>query len=396
MTAVTFEVVTSELSFAALAGSWNDLVRAMPRPSPFLLHGWLLEWWRHFGRGSELAVHVAFRDRELVAALPLFVRSMHGLRVGEFLGSDESALADLLLAAGEDPSIGSELAERVRASRLDLVDLFGLPERSRLALALRSELRLVERVEAPTLNTTSGWDAVYRARTSSGRRKLHRRSKRQLAALGRLEISVARTPQELESALEDAFHLHTLRWRGRPDHSSFGTRDGAAFHRAALAALRTDDVARIITLRLDGRPIAFDYYFVLCKRMYFHRLAFDPALARYSPGLICTLAALEAACAEGVERVEFLGGSERYKLDLADSREPLYQCLGLASSPYAQAFVAARLVSIRMRLRLKRSGVFVRLYNHWLGRARLVAVPLLHRSEVPGARRSSGARGPKD
>ena len=68
------ETVSSEADFARLAG-WDDLVRAMPRPSPFLLHPWLLEWWRHYGRDDELAVHVAYRGDRLVGALPLCTRS---------------------------------------------------------------------------------------------------------------------------------------------------------------------------------------------------------------------------------------------------------------------------------------------------------------------------------
>ena len=45
-----------------------------------------------------------------------------------------------------------------------------------------------------------------------------------------------------------------------------------------------------------------------------------------------TLDAIEAAAAEGATRVEFLGGAERYKLELADRLEPLYQGLGLRGS----------------------------------------------------------------
>ncbi len=42
---------------------WDALVLAMPRPSPFLLHGWLLEWWRHHGRRSPPVRHVAREAR---------------------------------------------------------------------------------------------------------------------------------------------------------------------------------------------------------------------------------------------------------------------------------------------------------------------------------------------
>ena len=89
--------------------------------------------------------------------------------------------------------------------------------------------------------------------------------------------------------------------------------------------------------------------------MYVYRLAFDPALARYSPGQIATLAAIEAAAEEGATGVEFLGGDERYKMELADRQEPLYQGLGLARTVQGHAAVAGRLNAIRVRRFVKRS-----------------------------------------
>ena len=57
---------------------------------------------------------------------------------------------------------------------------------------------------------------------------------------------------------------------------------------------------------------------VVCQPMYVYRLAFDPAFGRFSRGVLNTLDAIEIAATEGVETVEFLGGAERYKLDLSD------------------------------------------------------------------------------
>jgi CelD/BcsL family acetyltransferase involved in cellulose biosynthesis len=368
---LTFGTISSDASFAALAGTWDELVRAMPRPSPFFLHGWLLEWWRHYGEGATLAVYVAYRGGAVVAALPLLVRSDRGLKVAKFLGGRQSALADLLLAEDEDSSVGKALAERARSSGQDMADLFGLPAESRLVAALGpSCLGLIERVEAPVLDLSGGWDAVYRAKMSSKTRSEHRRRRRRLSELGRLEITVARTREELEPALEEAFRLHALRWAGRSDGSGFVTPTGRRFHRAALRALAEIDVPRIVTLTLDGQAIAFHYYFALQGRMYCHRLAFDPALERFSAGLLNTLDAIEVASAEGLTRVEFLGGAEHYKMDLADRLEPLYGGIGLATSPRGRAVVAARLGAIRLRKRLKRSPRLRRFYLEGLAPVR--------------------------
>jgi CelD/BcsL family acetyltransferase involved in cellulose biosynthesis len=371
--ALELQMVTTIDDFHALRPEWDDLVRAMPRPTPFLLHAWLESWWRHYGDGAQLAVHTARRDGRLVAALPLLVRSELGISVASFLGGGQSALADLLLAPSEGASVAERLTRRVAASDVACVDFYGLPRNSVLERALGSSLEVVERVEAPVLDLTDGWDAVYRAKTSSKKRNLHRRRRRQLGELGRLEVVVAREPEDLLLALEESFRLHDLRWEGRPDGSGFATEEGRRFHRATVLGLAELDIPRIVLLTLDGRAIAFHYYFALEGRMYVHRLGFDPVLARYSPGLVNTLDTIEAAAAEGLTRVEFLGGAERYKLELADGFDPLCHGLGLARGLRAHALVKARLGAIQLRLRLKQWPALHHLYVDGLAPLRRAA-----------------------
>jgi CelD/BcsL family acetyltransferase involved in cellulose biosynthesis len=372
---LTLGTISSESSFAGLADEWDDLVRSRPRPSPFLLHAWLVERWRHYGDGAELAVHVAYRDGRLVGALPLCLRSRYGLRVLEFLGGD-TALADLLVADDELPEVATALAERAAADGQDFAVFSGLPAGSRLVAALGpGRLRLIERSEAPVLDLSLGWDEVYRSKLSSKKRSHHRRRRRQLAEAGHVEVEVARTADELERALEDAFTLHALRWHGRPDGSGFASPRGRTFHQAIVQALAPLDVPRIVTLKIDGRAVAFHYYLALEGRMYVHRIAFDPAFGRFSPGLINTLDAIEVAAEEGVTRVEFLGGAERYKVELADHLEPLYLGFGLAGSLRGKAAVEGRVGGIRLRKRLKRSPAFRRFYFEGLAPARRLLRP---------------------
>jgi CelD/BcsL family acetyltransferase involved in cellulose biosynthesis len=371
---VTLRTLSSGDDFDGLKGNWDKLVQAMQRPSPFLLHGWLREWWRYYGQGNRLAVHVAERDGVLVGALPLYVRRRFGLRVAEFMGGHRSALGDLLLAEGENRSVAQELAGLTGGSDHDLADLFGLPGNSVLASSLpRGRLRLIKRVEAPVMDLSAGWEAAYNAKTSSKTRALHRRRRRQLSELGKLETSIARTPEELSVAIEDAFRVHLLRWAGRPDGSEFATATGQLFHRGAIQALAETDVPRIVSLKLDGRVIAFHYYLALCGRMYVHRLAFDPALSRFSPGLVNTLDTIETAASEGLTAVEFLGGAERYKAELSDRLDPLYQGLGLVGTPAGRVAVASRAASIAARRRLKQSGRVRKFYFEQIAPARRVA-----------------------
>ena len=170
-------------------------------------------------------------------------------------------------------------------------------------------------------------------------------------------------------ALEDAFRLHSLRTRGRPDSTTFGSALGRRFHRAVLSRLAAKGIPRIVTLKLEGRAIAFHYYFALSGRMYTHRAAFDPSLRRYSPGIINTLDTLEAASAEGLTFVEFLN-ADRAKRDLADQVDGLFEGFGLARTRLARGALALGKASVRLRVALRDSAAAQRLYYDVYWRAR--------------------------
>jgi CelD/BcsL family acetyltransferase involved in cellulose biosynthesis len=359
---VRIETVSSESEFMQLAGSWDDLVRAMPRPSPFLLHGWLLEWWRHYGRRADLAVLVAYRGNRLIGALPLCIRRRAGLRVTEVVGGTWALLADVLIAPGEE-AVAGVLAENAASSGHDFANLFGLTGSSRLVAALPPDsLRVVERVEGPVLDLGAGWDAVYGAKTSSKFREKRRRRRRQLEALGTFETSIARTREELEPVIEDVFRLYELRWHGRRDASGFVTPTGRSFHRAALLRLADLDVPRLTTIRVDGRAIAFALALQLSGRTYGLTMAFDPAYGRFSPGTEAKLLSLEAAAGEGITRAELLGAAAAHKQRFTDRFEPVYQGIGLARTLRGRAAAEALIDGIRLRRRIKRSTTAQRLY----------------------------------
>ncbi|HXY17366.1 MAG TPA: GNAT family N-acetyltransferase [Gaiellaceae bacterium] len=355
--------------FAALSAQWDPLVHAMGRPSPFMLHAWLTEWWRHHGPYRQMLVEAAFAGDALVGAIPIEVEHRRlGTRVAHFMGRHHAALADVLVGAAFEESLPSALLERIR-QRVDYVDLFGLPATS--VLLGHTDTRrasVIERIAAPTLDLSEGWEVVYRKKTSSKRRNLHSRRRRQLAELGELEIEVASRPPELGAALEHAFRLHDLRWQGKPDGSEFTTPVGKEFNRAAIKAVAPQGIPHILTLSVAGRPIAFHYYLLMAETMYVHRLAFDPALSRHSPGLLATLYAIEHAAENGATRVEFLGGDERYKMELADTTAPLLECIGFPSTPRGILGVALTRSVISTRLRLKRSPRVRSLYFRLAGK----------------------------
>ena len=122
-----------------------------------------------------------------------------------------------------------------------------------------------------------------------------------------------------------------------------------------MLALADQDVARGLTIRLDGRPIAFSLYLQLAGRSYGMNMAFDPAYAQYGPGSEAKLQAIEASWSEGIRRIELLGTAAEHKRRFTDRFEPVYEGIGLARTRRGRAATEALLAGIRLRRALKRS-----------------------------------------
>ena len=367
---LSVRALTDVGALAQFDSAWDALVEAMPRPSPYLLSAWVTAWFAESAFQARPYVLIAERAGDLVGFAPFALQRRGHADVALFAGAHESALGDIVLAPGESPETARTLLDALPASGADVLDVFGLSAESVLAQAAGTRLRAIQRVESPVTEMPDGWDAAYKRHTSGNRRNQDRRRERQLGELGALEISLATDGETVLADLPDAFALHRLRWQGRPDGSTFGLPAGQRFQRIALPQLADEGRFAMLTMRLDGRPIAFHSWFIVGSSIYLHRNAFDAELSRYGPGLVALRHSLAAASEAGATRVEYLGGAEQFKRDLADRFEPLYQGFGLARGPVGRAYVARAQLAIAVRMRLKQNERLHRLYKSGALRAR--------------------------
>jgi CelD/BcsL family acetyltransferase involved in cellulose biosynthesis len=355
------ELVVGLSAFEGIAAGWDELVAAMPRPSPFLLHDLCATWWSRAGASELPVVAIARRGERLVGALPLEVRSVAGTRIASFPGQHNSALADLLLAPGEPLATGQALLRELHGAPYDIAWLYGLPGDSRLASVV-PDLKLSQRVESPVLEMPEGFDEVLKTRVRGDHRRGRQRHLRQLAEEGAIEFTVARTPDQLARDLPAAFDLMAVRRAGLPDDSGFSTPEGRRYYLELARRLGPRDVIRLLTLRLDGRPIAFEFYYVVATTMVFSMIAFDPELRRFSPGKLAFYESNSQASAEGVRRIELLGRLDQYKRELHPELAPLYVGVGLARGARGRAAGAALWLVIEARRRARESERLRRAY----------------------------------
>jgi CelD/BcsL family acetyltransferase involved in cellulose biosynthesis len=361
----SLRTLTGSEQFAQLdSAAWDRLVSAAARPSPYLLSTWVRSWLAEPSFEADPCIVVAERDGALVGAAPFILRRSGGARLASFVGAHESALGDILLAPDEGVATARSMLDGVIADgKPDAFDVFGLPSGSHLAEVTGQRMTMIQRVESPVTEMPDGWEAAYARHASARRRSNDRRRDRQLSEVGDVDYSFATDGETVLKDLPAAFELHRMRWEGRPDGSSFGTPGGQRFQLDVLPRLADEGHFSMLTVRIDGRPAAFQAWFAIGPCVYLYRNGYAEEVGRFGPGLIALRRAMAAASDAGATRMEYLGGNERYKQELSDRLDPLYQGYGLARGPVGHLYVAKARLSVAIRQRLKRSERLHQLYT---------------------------------
>jgi CelD/BcsL family acetyltransferase involved in cellulose biosynthesis len=308
--ATTVETIGDEPSRELLA-AWERLADDV-HASPFLYPGFVLAWWRAFGR-PPLSVVVTREDERVVALLPLVARggvlaspaNWHTPETG-LLAADEDAAAELVRAL---------LARGPR--RLALAFLDGAAE---LTDALRrtarsAGYRLVERrlANAPFLDLDGDWEAFEReAIPARDRRSLNRRARR-LAEQGRVWLDVSDGAGELEERYAEIVRIEQLGWKGERGTAVGSRPETLAFYRELARWAAERGWLRLQVLRLDEAPLAVAYAIEAHGVLHSMKTGYDPAHRSAGPGVMLMRETIRRGYEDGLRRIELLGDEEPYK-----------------------------------------------------------------------------------
>jgi CelD/BcsL family acetyltransferase involved in cellulose biosynthesis len=296
----------------AVAHGWDRLADRLAAP-PFVRPGWIVAWARAFAPGR-LRVLAAVREAELMGVLPFIERfgvvgapaNWH-TPVFSFLAVDREvsdALAREFVARGRlradvsfldvsDPNLG---AYRTAAERLGL------------SVAIRTIAR------SPYVQLGgSDWEAYRRSLARKLRKELDR-LRRRLDEQGTVSVDVANGDADFARSLEQGFGLETSGWKRERGTAIVSEPKIHRFYTEVAEWARTRGWLAMAFLRLDGRPIAFDFCLQSGGVVYALKGGFDPTFRRFGPGMLLTHESLRLAFERGVDSYEFLGDDARYKL----------------------------------------------------------------------------------
>ena len=290
--------------------AWDALAdRAGARP--FLRPGWISAWWRAFGSGR-LEILTAGSGDRLDAVLPV-VHRHGGIHAPSNWHTPQYGLLEAAEGAGSG-LVADLFASAPQVSLGFLSSLTGEVQHLDRAAQTHGYRTLVRPLERSTLVRMDGdWDAYDKGLSTSLRRDL-RRCRRRLDEQGRVWLDV----HEDVTGLDEALALERLGWKEQAGTAIASRPETRQFYTEVAHWAADRGWLRLIFLRVNDRPVAFQLALEDGVAHLGLKTGFDPQFRAMSPGRLIVYASLERAFAIGLQRFEFMGAADPYKLRFAN------------------------------------------------------------------------------
>jgi CelD/BcsL family acetyltransferase involved in cellulose biosynthesis len=224
-------------------------------------------------------------------------------------------IADCGGADIENPEAALELWRAIESlgARHNGVQLAQIEAESPLVqYAAQAGWSVIEAETCPVLTFPASYDEYVKGLGKNMREQIKRYPKR-LDKQFTTEYELAKTPAQLDVALDDLFRLHGKRWRARGQTGVLGLPSRQKFHRLVCEKFLENDWLRLWTLRCDGQAACVLLSYFWGGKYWFFIGGFEPELMRWSVGTCLFARVFQTAIEEGATEFDFLRGAEEYK-----------------------------------------------------------------------------------
>ena len=307
--------------------AWDQVLDLSDAATLFLTPWWQKMWWKHFGGGSELAVHVVSDGPRPIGVAPLVFSD----GVLDLLGAtDLFDYRDFIVERGFEEAFCNALLEHLSRREWHTLRLESVRESSPTLQALSSaaesagmSVEIEPEDVAPVAVLPPTWDEYVAGLSKKDRHELRRKIRR-LDGAGEVTRQVCGSPAQIPGMMDDFLRLHRA---SSPDKAEFMTAEREAFFLDAVGEAARRGGLRLETVALDGRPVASCLGFDYAGAFLLYNSGYDPVHYKLSVGIVSKALAIRGAIESGDRVFDFLRGSEDYKYRLGGQDRQVYRVL---------------------------------------------------------------------
>ncbi len=323
------DAYSSPTAFAGLAREWAALLTEATGYSIFATPEWAETWWRSFGGDSELHILAVRDDGDLLAIAPLFIEMVGGVPLVRLVGGIEvTDYTDIICAPGATAQVWKHVLAHLETEGHTNLDLHNVPGASATVdffrhLADEGTYQVTIAVEdvCPVLAPLPpDWESYLNTLNRMHRHELRRKLRRLMDNVD-LEAQVIWQHEDVAAAMDEFIALHRL---SSPDKATFMDARMVGFFHAVAQMCQERGWLSLGFLTVQGKKVAATMSFTYGGSYRLYNSGFDPAYDALSVGYVLKALSVQRAIELGMERYDFLQGSERYKYELGGKDTQVY------------------------------------------------------------------------
>lgn len=321
-----FRHITDKKEFLSLKNAWNDLVRSTKIDHAFMRHEWFESLIKHLIPVDQLAIHTAWNNDRLIAIAPLQitnqVRKKLPLRILSFVASSVTPRCNFIIDESIDPNPFFDSVfsiENWDVAELKSVEADQPVTKKFIEYLKQGKQYVVEQgIHSPYGIIETDWE-TYLQNRSRKFRNTFRRSLNRLKRAESYEIISIEDFETFEKHFDDMVAVSANSWKFEVGTDLKSMPEMAAFFKEFCRLTSIDNLFLSNVLRVNGKPIAFDFYLKFKRRLLVLRWDYDKNQKYYMPGKVLQNNTIKDRLDSG-ESLEFdcSGLASDHKMEIVD------------------------------------------------------------------------------
>lgn len=289
-----------------------------------MTYEWMSSLWEsHFGKKDELTLLVKDENENPISVLPLYKKRERIKRVKvDILRSITglySTQGGLLISENEKAVLESLFEYLYKTEKWHIFKVcvqYGSKLQNAIEKAAKNfSLQLSSQFHesSPFIKIEGNIDAFLSSKSGNFRSNL-KRKERKLKNAGYLELKIYTKPAEVRRALKEIFEIEEKSWKEQEGTAITSEKRRQEFYSTLAERMAVVGWLRIYILKIDGKPIAFDYGLLFKKRYSMLKTSYNESYKALSPGVVLRLYVVKDLFDTGCQEHNFMWGSEPYKL----------------------------------------------------------------------------------
>ena len=326
--------ITTIKGFYELKNSWSSLFKKIKQDNPFLSWEWNYYWCKNYGINTNIRIICIEDNEELVAVVPLQIKSKTIMFLSDPVFSD---YMDLLILNRSDSILNSIYSAITKLNGWNKILLLTLKDSSpntQFIIRILKKLNLYFNKENIHLNPVIDLSLDYNDNFNLVNNKVRKEIRRTTRILDKEDNNWkfhSTTINNSKSILKTLFSHHLNRQTNKVGTSIFDSDKNRTFFNNLKYNLNEDFKLHFAGIYFKEKYVTASMSIIFNNVFYYWITSFDPSFKQGSIGNYHINLLIKDAYDYKLKRFDFMGGTETYKLRWTKTCRNNYQLIAFKS-----------------------------------------------------------------